>query len=119
MLIRRFLMYFADFRASLSRFQIKIAHSFVEMNFFIEKSDKKWRKLELFFLIFFRIFSFFFLFFRQVSSPIMTYLLFCQHLNILLAERNCFLDLYDFVILKILLTFSSFLVQVVFQSFFS
>ena len=48
----------------------------------------------------------------------MTCLLFCEHLDALLAEKNFSLDLYAFVKLRNLLTFSSFLVQVVFQSFF-
>ena len=78
-------MYFADFRAifcvfsrlfcffcgsngywrhpfCLSKFMITIRYSFVGKNhFFVEKYDKKWRKLELFFVIFCR-FSFFFCF---------------------------------------------------------
>ena len=44
----------------------------------------------------------------------MTCLLFCEHLDTLLAERNFYLDIFAFVILKNLLTFSSFSVQVVF-----
>ena len=47
----------------------------------------------------------------------MTCLLFCERLDALLIEKNFSLDLYAFVILKNLLT-SSFLVQVVFKSFF-
>ena len=41
-----------------------------------------------------------------------------EHLDALLAEKNFSLDLYAFVILRNLVTFSSFLVQVVFKSFF-
>ena len=47
----------------------------------------------------------------------MTCLLFFEHLDALLAVKNFSLDLYAFVILRNLLTFSSFLVQVV-KSFF-
>ena len=43
----------------------------------------------------------------------MTCLLFCEHLDTLLAEGNVF------EILKNLVTFSSFSVKVVFKSFFS
>ena len=46
----------------------------------------------------------------------MTCLLFCEHLDALLAEKNFSLYLYAFVILRNLLTFS--IVQVVFKSFF-
>ena len=49
----------------------------------------------------------------------MTCLLFCEHLDTLLAEGMFSLDLYVFEILKNLLTFSSFSVKVVFKSFFS
>ena len=49
----------------------------------------------------------------------MACLLFCEHLDALLAEKSFSLDLYAFVILRNLLTFSSFLVQVVFESLFS
>ena len=39
---------------------ITIGYSFVGKNhFFVGKYDKKWRKLELFFLIFFAVFVFF------------------------------------------------------------
>ena len=48
----------------------------------------------------------------------MTCLLFCEHLDALLAEKIFSLYLYAFVILRNLLTFSIFLVQVVFKSFF-
>ena len=48
----------------------------------------------------------------------MTCLLFCVPLNTLLAEGNFSLDLYVFEILKNVETFSSFLVKVVFKSFF-
>ena len=48
----------------------------------------------------------------------MTCLLFCEHLDALLAEKNFSLGLYAFIILRNLLTFSGFLVQVVFKSFF-
>ena len=48
----------------------------------------------------------------------MTCLLFCEHLDNPLAERNISLDLCSFFIFKNLLTFSSLLVQVVFKSFF-
>ena len=43
----------------------------------------------------------------------MTCLLFCKHLDTLLAERNLSLDFYAMVILKNLLNFFSFLLQVV------
>ena len=49
---------------------------------------------------------------------LLTCLLLCEHLDVLLAEKNFSLDLYAFLILRNLLTFSSFLVQVVFKSFF-
>ena len=40
----------------------------LDMNhFFVEKYDKKWRTLELFFLIFFAVFRVSFLFLKQVS----------------------------------------------------
>ena len=55
----------------------------------------------------------FFLFFRQVSEPIDTCLLFCEHLGTLLAEKNFWLDLYAFETSKNILTFSSFLVKAV------
>ena len=55
---------------------------------------------------------------RQGPLTIMACLLFCEHPDALLAEKNFSLDLYAFVILRNLLTFSSFLVQVVFKSFF-
>ena len=45
-------------------------------------------------------------------------LLFCEHLDTLLAEGNFSLDLYVFEILKNLVTFSSFSVKVVFKSYF-
>ena len=48
----------------------------------------------------------------------MTCLLFCEHLDTLLSEGNVSLDLYIFEILKNLVTFSSFLVKVVFKSYF-
>ena len=48
----------------------------------------------------------------------MNCLLFCEHLDALLAEKIFSLDLYAFVKLRNLLTFSSFLVQVVIKSFF-
>ena len=71
------------------------------------------------FLNFFAVFQvFFFCFLRQVSLTILTCLLFCEHLDALLAEKNFSMDIYAFVILRNLLTFSSFLVQVVFKSFF-
>ena len=38
---------------------ITIGYSFVGKNHFFEKYNKKWRKLELFFLIFFAVFRFF------------------------------------------------------------
>ena len=44
-------------------------------------------------------------------------LLFCENLDTLLAEMDFSLDLYAFVILKNLLTFSSFLVEVVCRIF--
>ena len=47
----------------------------------------------------------------------MTCLLFCEHLDGLLAKKNFSLDLYAFVKLRNLLTSSSFLVRVVFKSF--
>ena len=55
----------------------------------------------------------FFPFFRRVSGPIITCLLFCQHLDALLAERIFSLDFCAFVILKkflnnFLITFSIF-----------
>ena len=62
-----------------------------------------------FFLCSFSVFCFL----RQVSMTIMTCLLFCDYLDTLLAEKNFSLGLYAFVI-RNLLTFSSFLVQVVF-----
>ena len=50
----------------------------------------------------------------------MTCLLFCEHLDTLLSERSFSLDLYVFVTLKNLSSYSCFfLVQVVFKSFFS
>ena len=48
----------------------------------------------------------------------MTCVLFCEHWDTLSTEKNVSLDLYPFVLQKNLLTFSSFLVQVVFKSFF-
>ena len=48
----------------------------------------------------------------------MTCLLFCEHLDTLLAEGNFSLGLYVFEILKNLVTFSIFSVKVVFKSFF-
>ena len=47
----------------------------------------------------------------------MTCLLFCEHLDTLLADGNFSLELYAFEILKNLITFSSFSVKVVFKSF--
>ena len=82
MIIRRFLMYFADFRANfcvffwrffcfagsngywrnalyLRIFMITIGYSFVGKNHFLLRNmTKKWRKLELFFLIFLQFFVF-------------------------------------------------------------
>ena len=49
--------------------------------------------------IFLQFFVFFSVF-RQVSKPIMTCLLFCDHLDTLLDARNFSLDLCAFVILK-------------------
>ena len=48
----------------------------------------------------------------------MTCLLFCEHLDTLLAEGNFVLDLFVFEILKNLVTFSSFSVKVVFRAIF-
>ena len=48
----------------------------------------------------------------------MTWLLFREQLDTLLAEGIFSLDLYVFEILKKLVTFSSFSVKVVFKSFF-
>ena len=48
----------------------------------------------------------------------MTCLLFCKHLDTLLAEWNFSLGLYVFEKLKNLVTFSSFSVEVVFKSYF-
>ena len=48
----------------------------------------------------------------------MTCLLFCEHLDALLAEGNFYFDLYVSEILKNLVIFSSFSVKVVFKSFF-
>ena len=48
----------------------------------------------------------------------MTCLLFCKHLDTLLAEGNFSLDLYIFKIFQNLVTFSSFSVKVVFKSCF-
>ena len=59
----------------------------------------------------FSVFSLFYL-------PIVTCLLFCEHLDTLLAERIFSFDLYVFEILKNLVTFSRFSVKVVFKSFF-
>ena len=50
--------------------------------------------------------------------PIMTFLLFCEYLDTLLAKGNFSFDLYVFENLKNLVTFSSFSVKVVFKSFF-
>ena len=49
----------------------------------------------------------------------MTCLLFCEHLDTLLAEGNFSFDFYVSEILKDLVTFSSFSVKVVLKSFFS
>ena len=49
----------------------------------------------------------------------MTCLLFCEYLGTLMADRNFSFDLCAFAILKNLLTFSSLLVKVVRESFFS
>ena len=43
----------------------------------------------------------------------MTCLLFCDHLDTVLAEENVSLDFYVFEMLKNLITFCSFLVKVV------
>ena len=83
--------------------------------FFVENYHEKCRKLELIFLIFCS-FSFFSVF-RQVSEPIMTCLLFCEHLGTVLAEKNFCLDIRAFVILKNI-NFFSFLVKVVCKSLF-
>ena len=48
----------------------------------------------------------------------MTCLLFCEHLDTLLAEGNFSFDLYVSEILKNLVTFSRFSVKGVFKSFF-
>ena len=48
----------------------------------------------------------------------MTSLLFCVHLDTLLAEKNLYLGFCACVFLKKLLTFSSFLVKVVIVSYF-
>ena len=67
---------------------ITIGYSFMGKNhFFVEKYDKKWRKLELFFFMFCS-FSVFFSVFSLVSLPIMTCLLFCEHLDTLLGMRK-------------------------------
>ena len=71
--------------------------------------------MKLFFLFFFLEF-FVFLFLRQVSYNDLPIVF--EHLDTLWAERNFSLDLCAFVILKNLLTISSFLVQVVFKSLF-
>ena len=47
-------------------------------------------------IIFLQFFLFFFQFFRQFSWPIMTCLLFFEHLDALLAEMIFSLDLYAF-----------------------
>ena len=67
---------------------------------------KKWQKLELFFLIFFAVFRF--SVFSEVYLPIMTCLLFREHLDTLLTEGNFSLYLYVFEILKKLVTFPVF-----------
>ena len=48
----------------------------------------------------------------------MTCLLFCEHLDTIVAETKFSLDLYVFEILKKLVTFSSFSVKIVFKSYF-
>ena len=66
---------------------ITIGYSFVGKNHFLLRNmTKKWRKLELFLI--FCSFSFFFSVFSKVSLPIMTCLLFCEHLDTLLVEGN-------------------------------
>ena len=90
-------------------------NSFVVRIIFLWRDmTKNWRKLELFFLIF-CCFSFFSVF-SKVSEPIMTCLLFFEHLDTLFADGNFSLDLYAFEILETLITFSIFLVKVVFKS---
>ena len=78
----------------------------MDMIFFIEKYDKKNGKNWNYYLNFLQ-FSVF-LFFRQVSWPIIFCRLFCEHLDTLLAERTFSLELYAFVILKNLLTIFQF-----------
>ena len=53
----------------------------------------------------------FFLFFRQVSEPIMTCILFYEHMDTQLAEKRFPLDICAFVISKKLLTFFQFFSQ--------
>ena len=60
-------------------------------------------------ILIFCSFSVFFLFFSQVSWPIMTCLLFLEHLDTLLAEMSFSLDLYAFVILKKFINFFQFI----------
>ena len=73
-------------------------------------------KIETIFLIFWS--SSFFHVFSRISRTIMTCLLFCGHLDALLAEGIFSLDFSAFVIFKKFITFSSFLVQVVCKRLF-
>ena len=130
-------MYFADFWANFLRFfdncffclkwvlkrQLWLVH-FIDNNwlqfcgyeaFFCWEIWQKMAKIETIFLIFFAVLRFF-PFFRRVSMPIMTCLLFCEHLDALLAEVIFPLDFCAFVIKKFIT--SSFLVQVVCKSLF-
>ena len=105
---------------SCSSCLVIIMGNFGYESFFGWEIWQKMAKTGTIFLNFFLCnFSGFFCFLRQVSWAIVACLLFCEHLVPLMAEENFSLDLYAFVILRNLLTFSSFLVQVVFESFFS
>ena len=141
MISRRFLMYFADFRAIfcvffddyfvlLAQMSIKETPStwedlwkqlvtvlWVRIIFLLRNMTKKLRKLEIFFLIFCS-FSFFFLFLAKFRC--LLWLGYCfESIWIPYWLKAIFLCIYMFFeILKNLVTFSSFSVKVVFKSFF-
>ena len=140
MIIRSFLMYFADFRANFCVFLTIILFYWLKWvlkkplllekyygnnwlqfcgqeSFFVEKYDKKMAKIGTNFLNF-CIFSFFFLFLAKSLCLLWLAYCFAEHLDTLLAEGNFSLDLYVFWNIKILVTFSSFSVKLFLRVFF-
>ena len=90
-----------------------------ESFFFVEKYDKKWRKLKLFFLIsFFAVFRFFFLFFETSFLDYYDMSIDLRASGCAIGLRKFFFGFICFCNIKKFTNLFQFLVQFVFKSFF-